>query len=91
MQSPVFRGVFKCPGPPELIFMALPSATSQEGVLKYQWAKQSLGGGWGEASPKGRFLGPISRDSLSGLCLGNLHFLIGYTHPFPIISNSGDF
>lgn len=69
--------------------MAPPSATSQEGVFKCQWAKESLGGWVEESSPKGRFLDPLSRDSLSGLWLGNLHFLIGYTHPLPIISNSG--
>lgn len=52
MQSPVFRGVSKCLGSPELVFMGPPSDTSWHEfqlvlglarVLKCQQAKQSLG------------------------------------------------
>lgn len=53
--------------------------------------KGVFGWGIGEASLKCRFLNPVSRNSASGLWLGAMHFLIGYIHPLPIISNSGGF
>lgn len=62
IQSPVLRGVSQCLAP-KLVFMALPSDTARS-------SQMSTGKGVlrGEASSKGRFLGPISRDSVS-VCL----------------------